>query len=288
MEKKVELEIRAAYGDLRKSEKKAADYVLGNLDRIKNMTLETIALDSGVSQPTVMRMIKAAGYDSMKSLKYALVEEAAKSEGGKCGQPFCGYPLSEQDQVKDIPLKITAAAGNVIEQALASISLREYEKIIEVLHTAEKIDIYGIENSSAACVDLSTKLLYLGLNARYVGDPYLQRIGADALTSRDAAIAISYSGASKDTVDAIKSAKERGATTIVLTNFQNSPISQYADYLLCSTQEQLFYGNTIFSRMSQILIVDMLYMGLIATDYPHYTERLSCNSTLIENKAYHI
>ena len=59
----------------------------------------------------------------------------------------------------------------------------------------------------------SMKLLYLGLPCRYFSDSYYQRISAGRLTDEDVAVGISYSGASKDTVDAMRTAKRSGAVT---------------------------------------------------------------------------
>lgn len=131
-----------------------------------------------------------------------------------------------------------------------------------------------VENSSAAAKDLMTKLLYLGYDCRYDEDYYIQKIAAAALTEQDVIIGISYSGQSKDTVDVMKTAKKAGARTIAITNFRESRISQFSDVLLCCSQEQWLYGDCIFSRTTQIVLNDMIYMGLIAGDYDNRTEQL--------------
>lgn len=286
-EGKVEFAIRAAYGDMRKSEKKVADHILTHMPDMRKMTLAKLAEDSGVSQPTVMRMLKAAGFGSFRTLKYKIIEELAQTgDDHRQANVFCGYHINKNDKIRDIPVKVTSAASTVIMDAMKSISINTYESIICALLKAEQISIYGIENSSAACEDLDTKMMYLGMDCKYVRDPYLQQINAATLTEHDVAVGISYSGMSRDTVDAMRIAKEHGATTIVLTNFKDSMIGQYADMMMCSTQEQLFYGNAVFSRMSQILMIDMIYMGLIAADYDKYTERLRENSLMVESKAY--
>lgn len=74
-------------------------------------------------------------------------------------------------------------------------------------------------------------------------------------------------GESKDTVDSLRTAKKAGARTIAVTNFKDAAISRYADILICTSQEQLMYGDAIFSRSCQILVVDMIYMGIISLDY---------------------
>lgn len=179
-----------------------------------------------------------------------------------------GCRLTREDRPADIPEKIVAAASRMM------------------LAQAEKIDIFSVENSNATAADLETKLLYLGLNCRRFVDSYHQRIAADSMKPGEAAIGITYSGCSKDTVDALRIARERGAVTIVMTNFRDSVISRYADHLICTSQEQHMYGDAIFSRTSQILVVDMLYLAIIATDYDRYLERLRRSEYIIRDKAY--
>ena len=109
---------------------------------------------------------------------------------------------------------------------------------------------------------------------------------AAGLTEADVAVGISYSGESRDTVDALKAAKQAGACTIAVTNFNGSTICRYADILICTSQDQHFYGNAIFSRATQILIVDMIYMGLISSDYEHYENQLNKCENVVRRKAY--
>lgn len=84
----------------------------------------------------------------------------------------------------------------------------------------------------------------------------------------------------------METARKSGANTIVLTNFRDSRIAQYADVLLCASNEQLLYGDAIFSRTAQIAIVDMLYWGVILSDYDRYAGVLDRSSQIICDKAY--
>ena len=71
-----------------------------------------------------------------------------------------------------------------------------------------------------------------------------------------------------------------------VTNFKDSTIAKYADILICTSQDQHFYGNAIFSRSAQLLIVDMIYMGLISSDYDHYVKQLNKCEKVVRSKAY--
>ena len=282
--------IESGYADLRKSEKQAADYVLENIERIQEMPLDRLAKAAGVSQPTVLRMLKALGYDGYKDFRYQLVAELAKSEKRTedAGQPqlMYGYTLDKKTGLDEIPVNITMTTERMLEETLKNFPGKTYKRVIEALRNARIIDIYSVENSEVAAVDLLTKLLYLGLPCRHFTDCYLQQITAGQLKEQDVAVGISYSGESKDTVDAMKTAKGSGACTVAITNFKESTISKYADILICPSQEQHFYGNAIFSRSTQILIVDMIYMGLISSDYEHYVKQLNKCEKVVRGKAY--
>lgn len=266
IEKTITFSIETGYSDLRPSEQKAADYILSHLKDTRDLPLEQLANNCGVSQPTIVRMTKALGYASYKQFKYAVVEELAQSDQTDGLESMWGVPFSLEDKVSNVPAKIVAAASTTIEHSIKSISRNTYLQVIEVMRGARLIDIYGVGNSNSTCNDLASKLLHLGVNCRYQADPYLQQTSAGFLTAQDLAVGVSFSGTSKETVDAIKTAKKQGASTIVITNSNEAIISNYADYLFCTTQEPLFPGDTVFSRTSQSLIVDMLYVGLFLSE----------------------
>ena len=122
--------------------------------------------------------------------------------------------------------------------------------MINCIINAKNVDIYSVENSVSSANDLATKLLYLGINVKMYTDSYLQKISAYNLSSDDVAIGISYSGNSKDTVEMIKTAKKRGATTVVITNYKDSKIVKYADILICtSSKMQCFMEMQYFLEL---------------------------------------
>ena len=178
MGKEIRLRIEACYGDLRPSEKRAADYVLEHLEELKLLPLNQLAEQAKVSQPTVMRMIKALGYSGYKEFRYAVVEKLARREKAEDRgfEGMYGYSLTGKERTEEIPAKIVATAGSMAGEMLKNISPKIFSQVIEALGQARRIDIYSVENSNVTAQDLLTKLLYLGLDCRNYGDSYLQGI----------------------------------------------------------------------------------------------------------------
>ena len=286
MKNELILKIEEQYADMRASEQKAADYVMKHMDRIPKMSLGKIASECKVSEPTVLRMVKALGYQGLREFRTAVISALAVTKEEHQNPVLYGYSLNKEDKVQDIPRKVVTTTAKILEENLKNISIKTYENVIRAIKNARMIDIYSVENSNVIAKDLLTKLLYLGFQCRHMEDTYHQRIAASNLTRDDVAIGISYSGCSEDTIKAMKAAKKSGATTIAITNFKDSVISKYADLLICTSQDQLFYGDAIFSRTSQLVLVDMIYMGLITSDYDKYAKSLDQSAKVMKDKVY--
>lgn len=280
--------IQNIYAALRPSERKVADYILSYQGKAGELLIEELAREAKVSQPTVVRFAKAVGYKSFREFKYAMMQEEMRerTEGREEELGLYGFRLSSKDRLEEIPGKIVTTSIQMLEETLKSIRKKEFERAVDAILAADNIVIYGVENSLCTVNDLLTKLTYLGLNCRTYTDYYLQNVSAGNLTKKDLAIGVSYSGYSRNTVEVMRAAKKAGARTLVLTNFENALIAKYADILLCASHRQFFYGDTIFSRISQLALVDMLYAGALNRNYPVLSKKLKKTNEIVTRRAY--
>lgn len=280
--------VKSAYASLRPSERRVADYVLGDPEGCTQCTISELAERVQVSQPTVVRFVQAMGFDGYRSFKYCLLREQS---GGAPQQPYFepmgDFDLKPWDCLEELPLKETRMAGGLLEDALKSLSTQALSRAVRMLATARTIDIYGVENSMTPANDLLTKLTYLGLNCRMHTDAYLQQISAAHLGVADVAVAISHSGCSIDTVKALKQARKTGAGTIAITSPKEPLLAKYADVCLSTGGQALsIYGTAIFSRIPDLVLIDLLYMGIIQSDYERFSRNLDKSGAVIADRGY--
>lgn len=278
-------EIRNTFPKLRKSEQKAAQYMLEHPERMETISLDEAARVMGVSQPTIMRMLKSVGYQGFREAKVAFVEERMKKSGGETGDVL-SLAIDKTDQIEDIPAKVIGNTIRLLEDSLQAISAKSLKKAVRAIEAANRVCIFSVENSNSIANDLLTKLIYLGIRCEFNEDYYLQSICAGHLQKGDVAIGISYTGTSKNTVDVLAQAKKSGATTVAITNFLETPLVQYADIVILTSNRQLLYGNDIFSRTIHLAVVDMIYMGLLLNHYDKYTQQIQRSSGLISERKY--
>ena len=164
--------------------------------------------------------------------------------------------------------------------------LEEYARKKEEPDPAEILN-YPVQKEDRI-VDIPAKVImtYIGKQVYFNKDGYMQKVNAKNLTERDVAIGISHTGQSRHTVDALRCAKESGAMTIAITNYQQALINKYADIILCTENTQYMYGNDIFSRSAQISLVDMLYLGVFLKNYDYYAEKLNNSWKNIQDLVY--
>jgi DNA-binding MurR/RpiR family transcriptional regulator len=102
------------------------------------------------------------------------------------------------------------------------------------------------------------------------------------LTAEDVVLAISYSGETPEIVDAVACAKERGATTISLTKHGPNTLATLTELqLFTSTLEAGVRRGDMASRIAQLFVLDVLFTGLLSTDFDTYVPRLEQSFQLV-------
>jgi len=265
-----------------------ADYVLEHPEETAQLTIGELADRTEVSQPTVIRFVRALGFDGYRTFRYAFLRE--RREGAERTPAFRhlgGFDLKPWDKLPDLPLREVRVTGQLLEETLRSLAPGELDRAAGMLAAARTIDIYGVENSCVPAGDLLTKLTYLGLNCRVHTDAYLQQISAAHLGPEDAAVAFSHSGCSIDTVKALKQARKAGAGTIAVTGRKEPVLAKYADICLCTGGAELtIYGTAIYSRIPDLAVVDLLYTGIILSDYERFSSSLDKSCAVIADRGY--
>ena len=269
--------VKSAYATLRPSEQRVADQVLADPEKCTRCTIAELADQVQVSQPTVVRFVQALGFDGYRSFKYCLLRDrSGKSPKSPYFDHLGDFDLKPWDRLEDLPLKETRIAGRLLEDALKFLSADALSRAVRML-----------ANSVTPASDLLTKLTYLGLNCRMHTDTYLQQISAAHLGVADVAVAVSHSGCSIDTVKALKQARKAGAGTIAITSHKEPLLGKYADVCLSTGGRALsIYGSAIFSRIPDLAVVDLLYMGIIQSDYERFSRSLDKSGAVIADRGY--
>jgi len=253
---KTVLNIKIHYQELSKAEKKIADFLMQNPNRILPLFITDLAEKCGTSQATVVRFAKRLGYDGYQQLKIAIAQDANN-------RPI-NENITPNDSAGDIFKKVCDDIYCSLEKTKKVIDSNLLDACCKAILSADRILVFGLGNSASIATDASHKIFRLGLNAHSYTDNHMQAIAAAHTDKNSVVIGISHSGASRDIVQAMQLAKQNGATTIALTNLGKSPICKVSDIILPTVSDETNYRILgLSSRISQLAIVDTLYSYLV-------------------------
>ena len=253
---RISLQIRLMYDKMGKAERKVADWIAENPGKIISLSIVELAELCACSEATIVRFSKRLGLSGYQELKISLASESGTSS--------VNTSISEYDSAYQMFEKVCNDIYISLEKTKKSLNEKSIDEASKKLCAANKIVIFGLGNSSPVALDASHKFMRAGLNAIAYTDNHMQVIAASHLKKNDIAIGISHSGSSKDIVDALKVAKEHGATTITSTNEGKSPILKQSDIVLSTSSDETQYNIlALNSRIAQLAIVDTLYFYIV-------------------------
>lgn len=131
------------------------------------------------------------------------------------------------------------------------------------LAKAKRIELFSTGISFGVAYTMRCKLHLIGLPAHAEFDSHMQLVAATQLKPGDVGFGISCSGSTKETVDCLRIARAKQATTICLTNSMKSPITDYTDLALYATPSEIKYFQApMASRVTQLAVADALFVYL--------------------------
>ncbi|URZ18349.1 MurR/RpiR family transcriptional regulator [Clostridium felsineum] len=253
------IRIREIINDLNPSEKKIAEYILNKPKEISDLSIKDLADKSGSSQSAVVRLCKILNYKGYKEFRIMIAKDTASKVEGDSRYT----DINPKDDLDTIIKNISYNNKKSIDNTMEVLSAKEIETAVNVISKADRIDFYGIGASYIVALDAFQKFMRINKNVRATSDTHLQVECASNLRKGDVAVAISYSGETRDTFESIKVAKEAGATTISITKFGSNSISDLCDInLFVLSPEITFRSGAMSSRIAQLNVIDILFTSV--------------------------
>ena len=229
--------LRGLRPSLSPAEDRVAEQVLADARAAAALTISELAVAAHTSETTVLRFCKRLGLPGYPQLRLALAEESAQPRASTAKTT----DISAKDSIDDIIAKVSFADASAVEETAQQLDRDALAAAATAIAGAKRIDIYGIGASAIVGIDLQQKLHRIGAMAFAWNDPHIALTSATLLARKDVAIGISHSGTTKETIESLEAARNRGATTIAITNFPLSRLASLADLVLTLTVVDCLY-----------------------------------------------
>ncbi len=221
------IRIQKKYDQFHKKEKDIADYILKEADQMIYQSVKETALKCGVAESSIVRFCKAIGYSGYSELKTEVAKEAVSIQ---YQQEI--LKAENSDSFPEQLGQIFSSTVMLLDQARLQMDYDQIIRTADLILKSRLLLIYGNIYSGQSGFIFSERMKSINVPT-FIAWDHISMKQISIMASTDcAAIFLSHSGASKDTLENARLAKSRGAAIIVLTPAPQSPLARLADILI--------------------------------------------------------
>jgi DNA-binding MurR/RpiR family transcriptional regulator len=212
------------------SQKKLLNYILSNDEEAVFLTVKGLSKRVGVSVATVVRLAKALGYAGFPQFQQELrllfrdklttvsrMQKAAQKE------------MSEDN----VLAKVFQQDIENISETMKQVPLDDFRRFVKALNSAKRVVIIGLRSAHSLAVLMGIALEFLQRDVWIVtpgiGDMWDRLLG---LRKDDVVVGICFPRYTKETVEVLRFAHQKGIRTLAITDSPISPLARYAECVL--------------------------------------------------------
>ena len=190
--------------DLTKSGHMVADYLVQHAAEAQYLSISSLARECKVAEATVFRFCRALGFEGYHEMRIALAQ--ANATGALVNQR-APEPDADTATLCEHAGALFMTAINGTQNAL---SPEAVDKAVALLHSARQVFCLGQGGSMLVANDICARFAGITNKFRTAGDSHMQVMAASLMTEEDVVLFVSYSGATRDMIETLRTAKRRG------------------------------------------------------------------------------
>ncbi|MGQ7311727.1 MurR/RpiR family transcriptional regulator [Microbacterium arabinogalactanolyticum] len=257
--------LRAALPGLSTTERRVADWILTRPEHLLEASMIDVAKACEVSDTTVLRMCRNAGFAGYTDLKLALARDLATP------MQLIHDDVADGDDPMTIARKVFAHAALSLQDTADVIAQDDFTAALELLETSRSVLVGGVGTSGVVGQSFYQRCRRLGISCDAPQDSQVQNIHAALLDPGDLVVAISYSGETRSVVSMAEGARRAGARVLAVTGNRESHLAKVADVVLQSVSHET-RNEPLAARLCQLALLDAL---CVAYSHRHLADVLS-------------
>ena len=259
--------------DFTANEEDIAKYIIKNFRNIRELDTNIIAAKTYTSNASVTRMCKKIGFNGFQDFKMKMIEEVVSLENQEIN--FDNSDIDKKDSTAIIIEKLNKLSISSLQETKLLQEVSMIDSVVDLITEKEVIDFYGIGASHIVCLDAQYKFMRAGKIVNTFEGSDLQHVQAVNSNLKHLAILISYSGLTKEILDIAEILQEKEIETVSITGYGNNKLVKKCKYnLYVTSREALIRSAAIYSRISMLNLIDVLYFVYYNKNYNYVSEKI--------------
>ncbi len=233
-----------------KGQRRIAAYILESYDKAAFLTAGKLGKKVNVSESTVVRFAAELGFDGYPDMQRSLQKMIRNRLTSVQRIEVTNDRIGDQDLVS----MVLQSDIDKIRMTLEELDRNTFEGAVNAIVGARKIYLIGVRSAAALTTFLHFYLNLIFDNVVLVtantGSELFEsllRVGEE-----DVVLGISFPRYSSRTVQAMTFARDRGATTIAITDSEASPLAAASKYTLTARSDMASFVDSLVAPLSLV------------------------------------
>lgn len=237
---------------LPKQEKRAAEFLLNNLQTFSARPIQEMATAAGVSDATYIRLAKRLGYSGFAEFKRNLIVDLVSFS-----DPI--QEVDKKDDAEKVLTKVLQSDSQWLYDSLKVIDVDTFDRVAHLILKFDRIVVWAVGMSTPCGIYLQQRLLRLGRVCSFLSDPYEMEVQSEVLDEKTMVFTVSRTGWPNMLFTACSKAKIHGATVCLLSGQQDTNLAKLADHTLL-TSTRSFKPSVLTSGVATLAVIDALFV----------------------------
>ncbi|MBR5144762.1 MAG: MurR/RpiR family transcriptional regulator [Clostridia bacterium] len=260
--------IKAVYSTLSKGQKKIANAVLNNYDKVAYLTAAKLGDLVGVSESTVVRFADELGFEGYSQFQLA-VQELVRIKL----TPNQRIEITKQRIGQgDIIDNVMESDINKIKYTLEQLDREAFKSAVDAILEAKNIYVMGARSSEPIARLLSYNLSLIFDNVKLVVPTSSAEVFEQmySVSEDDVVIAFSFPRYSSKMINGVKFARHKNAKVVAFTDSIVSPIAEFSHCLLIAQSDMASFMDSLVAPLS---IINAIIIEITSRREQQITER---------------
>ena len=260
--------IRSIYSTLSKGQKKIANAVLNDYDKVAYLTAAKLGTLVGVSESTVVRFADALGFEGYSQFQRAVQELVRITLTPNQRIEITKQRIGRGDVIDNV----MESDINKIKHTLERLDRKAFINAVDSIISARTIYITGARSSEPIARHLSYNLSLIFDNVKFIVPTSSSEVFEQmySIGEEDVVIAFSFPRYSSKMINGIKFAKQKNAKVVVFTDSDVSPLVEFADCVLIAQSDMASFMDSLVAPLS---IINAIIIEITARREKEITER---------------
>ncbi len=233
-----------------KGQKLIANFILNSYDKAAFMTASKLGRTVNVSESTVVRFAAELGFDGYPSMQKALQEMIRNKLTSIQRIEVSKNRIGNQDVLS----MVMQSDIEKIRLTLEETERTTFNEAVQRIAGAKRLYILGVRSASALAEFLAYYFRFMFDDVICVETSAMSETFEQILHIKegDVLIGLSFPRYSRRTVQAMRYAKDRGATAIAITDSKASPLAEIADVSLLAKSDMASFVDSLVAPLSLV------------------------------------